>query len=122
MLDELERLLSNSHSPNDAKCFSAIVVMKDGHTFGGATVKNDVFRDAIYAEQTAIARAVTAGYKYGDFDKIYIMVSSRNINDLKYLNRDMITEFMEPSASVVLYDKNRNSRVMKVGNLFFNIY
>ena len=31
-------------------------------------------------------------------------------------------EFMEPSATVMLYDINRNSRAMKVGNLLFNIY
>ena len=68
MINELERLLSNAHAPHDALCFSSVVVMKDGQTFGGVTVKNNVFRDAIYAEQAAIARAVAAGYKKKDFD------------------------------------------------------
>ena len=89
---------------------------------GGVTVKNNVFRDAIYAEQAAIARAVAAGYKKKDFDKIYIMVGSNNINDLKYLNKDVIIEFMEPSSLVYLYDLNRNEKILKVGNLLFNIY
>ena len=70
MINELERLLSNAHAPHDALCFSSVVVMKDGQTFGGVTVKNNIFRDAIYAEQAAIARAVAAGYKKKDFDKI----------------------------------------------------
>lgn len=122
MVNELERLLSNSYAAYDFKCFSAIVVMKDGKSFSGVTVKNQIYRDAIYAEQAAIARAVSAGYKYGDFEKIYIMVGSNNINDLKYINKDVIIEFMEPDAGVWLYDKNRNYRVMKVGNLLFNIY
>ena len=30
MISELKRLLSNSHSPYDEKCFASIVVMKDG--------------------------------------------------------------------------------------------
>ena len=122
MINELERLLSNAHAPNDALCFSSVVVMKDGQTFGGVTVKNNIFRDAIYAEQAAIARAVAAGYKKKDFDKIYIMVGSNNINDLKYLNKDVIIEFMEPSSLVYLYDLNRNEKILKVGNLLFNIY
>ena len=122
MINELERLLSNAHAPHDALCFSSVVVMKDGQTFGGVTVKNNIFRDAIYAEQAAIARAVAAGYKKKDFDKIYIMVGSNNINDLKYLNKDVIIEFMEPSSLVYLYDLNRYEKILKVGNLLFNIY
>src|SRR5574344_32496 len=122
MVNELERLLSNAYAPYDKICFSCVVVMKDKTTFSGVTVKNAIFRDAIYAEQAAIARAVASGYKYGDFDRIYIMVGSKNINDLKYLNKDVIIEFREPSAEVILYDLNRNSRVLKVGNLLFNIY
>ena len=122
MINELERLLSHAHAPYDKKCFSAVVEMKDGMTFSGVTVKNQIYRDAVYAEQTAIARAVAAGYKYGDFDKIYIMVSTKTINDLRHINRDMIVEFMEPSCTVMLYDINRNSRAIKVGNLLFNIY
>lgn len=122
MVNELERLLSNSNSPYDKECFSCIVVMKDGNTFSGVTVKNSVFRDAIYAEQAAIASAITSGYKYGDFAEIHIMVSTSNINDLRHINKDMIVEHFEPSSEVFLYDINRNSKIMKVGHLIFNIY
>lgn len=122
MINELERLLSNAYLVSDYICFSSIVVMKDGTTFGGVTIKNTIYRDAIYAEQAAIARAVSTGYKYGDFDRIYIMVSTKNINDLKYLNKDVIIEFFEPDREVLLYDLNRNEKILKVGNLLFNIY
>ena len=122
MISELERLLSYAYAPYDNMCFSSIVLMKDKKTFGGVTVKNRVFRDAIYAEQVAISRAVTAGYKYGDFDSIYIMVGTKDITDLKYINRDIIIEFLEPDAKVYLYDLNRNERILKVGNLVNNIY
>lgn len=122
MIKELERLLSNSYAKEDFVAFSAIAVMKDGSTFSGVTVKNEIYRDAIYAEQAAIARAITAGYKYGDFDKLYIMVGTKNINDLRHLNRDVITEFYEPDRRIYLYDLNRNNRVLKAGHLLFNIY
>ncbi len=122
MYNELKELLKNSYAAYDFTGFSAIVETKDGCKFNGVTVKNMIFRDAIYAEQAAIARAVTAGYKYGDIEKIYIMVGTRDINDLKHINRDVLIEFMEPSARVHLYDINGNNRVLKVGNLLFNIY
>ena len=122
MVSELERLLSNAHSPSDNVCFSSLVVMKDKTIFGGVNIKNAIYRDMISAEAAAIARAVASGYKYGDFEAIYIMVSTKNINDLKYLNREFITEFYEPDKKVYLYDINRNQRVLKVGNLINNIY
>lgn len=122
MRSELERLLSNAYAPYDSICFSAVVVMKDKKTFGGVTVKNAIYRDSIYAEQAAIGSAIAAGYKYGDFDSLYLMVSTKNINDLKYINRDVITEFYEPNCEVFMYDINRNERILKVGNLFLNIY
>ena len=122
MVSELERLLSHAYAPYDNMCFSAIVLMKDKMTFGGVTVKNAIFRDAIYAEQVAIAKAITAGYSYGDFEAIYIMVGTKNISDLKYINKDFIIEFFEPDKCVYLYDLNRNQRILKVGNLIDNIY
>jgi len=122
MISELKKLLSNSHSPYDEKTFASIVVMKDGKTFKGVTVKNAIFRDGIYAEQIAIARAITEGYKKGDFETIYIMVGTNNISDLKYLNENVITEFFEPSKTVVIYTLDEESRVLKVGNLYNNIY
>ena len=122
MISELKNLLSNSYAPYDYKCFACIVVMKDGTKFKGVTVKNAVFRDGIYAEQIAIARAITSGYKYGDFESIYLMVGSNDISDLKYLNERVITEFFEPEKSVILYTLNLDNRVLKVGNLYNNIY
>ena len=122
MISELKRLLSNSYSPYDTKCFSAIVLMKDGNTYSGVTVKNAIYRDGIYAEQIAISRAIADGYKYGDFEKLYIMVGTDSISDLKYLNERFITEFFEPFKSVILYTLNEDTRVLKVGNLYNNIY
>lgn len=122
MINELERLLSNAYSPYDNVFYSAIVVMKDKMTFGGVSIKNNIYRDGLSAESVAIAKAVSSGYKYGDFEEILIMVSSKNINDFKYITADIITEFFEPDKKVILYDINRNQRVLKVGNLINNIY
>ena len=50
------------------------------------------------------------------------MVGTNNISDLKYLNERVITEFFEPEKSVILYTLNEENRVLKVGNLYNNIY
>lgn len=122
MISKLQELLNNSYSPYDIKCFSSIVLMKDGTMFSGVTIKNAIYRDGIYAEQIAIASAITNGYKKGDFEKIYLMVGTNDISDLKYLNRNIITEFFEPEKSVILYTLDGTNRVLKVGNLYNNIY
>ncbi len=122
MISELVTLLNNAYTPNDSIKFASIVLMKDGSKFVGVSVKNAVFRDGIYAEQIAIASAVAKGYKKGDFEKIYLMVNTNDIRDLKYLNRNIITEFFEPEKSVILYTANEDNRVLKVGNLYNNIY
>jgi len=122
MISELKELLNNSYSPYSEKKFSSIVVMKDGTCFKGVTVSNAVYRDGIYAEQIAIASAITEGYKYGDFETLYLMVNTNDIRDLKYLNERVITEFFEPEKSVILYTLDGDNRVLKVGNLYSNIF
>ena len=122
MISELKELLNKAYSPYNNKSFASIVVMNDGTKFNGVNVMNATYRDGIYAEQIAIAQAVTNGYKYGDFDYIHIMVNTNDIKDLKYLNERVITEFFEPEKSVILYTIDGDSRVLKVGNLYSNIF
>lgn len=122
MVRELERLLSNSYAPFDEITYSAIAKMKDGMIFAGVEVKNNIFRSSIYAEESAIANAVSHGYQKKDFDSLYIMTSSKNINDLNNLNKNIIKEFYENNCEIFLYDINREERIIKVGNLLENIY
>lgn len=122
MRKRLEALLQNAYTPYDRVKFACIVTMDDGSYFFGVTVKNSIFRDGIYAEQIAVASAVTAGYKKGSFQSLHLMVNTNNISDLKYLNRDIIVEFFDPSDRVYLYTLDGETRVLKVGTLFNNIY
>ena len=119
---KLIKLLQNSCVPSDSLHFSSIVVMKDGTEFYGVNVKNSVFRDAIYAEQSAIAQAITTGYKKGDFEKIYLMVGSASISDLKYLNRAVISEFFESDKDVICMNLFGQEVIMKVNNLYSAVF
>lgn len=122
MNEKLIKLFNNAYTPYDRVKFVCIVKMDDGTEFTGVTIKNSVFRDGIYAEQIAIAKAVTSGYKKGSFESLYLMVNTNNISDLKYLNRDIIIEFFDPSDRVVLLTIDGEKRVLKVGTLYNNIY
>ena len=119
---KLVKLLQNCCVPSDSLHFSSIVVMKDGTEFYGVNVKNSVFRDAIYAEQSAVGQAITSGYKKGDFEKIYLMVGSANISDLKYLDRAVICEFFEGEKEVVCMNLFGQGVTLEVSNLYSTIF
>ena len=117
MINELERLLSNAHAPHDALCFSSVVVMKDGQTFGGVTVKNNIFRDAIYAEQVAFASAIAEGYKKEDFKELHVAGSGKEICVPCFLCRELLVEFMDEDASVFCYNNKGKCVEYKVKDL-----
>ncbi len=119
---KLIKLLQNCCVPSDSLHFSSIVVMKDGTEFFGVNVKNSVFRDAIYAEQSAIGQAVTSGYKKGDFEKIYLMVGSASVSDLKYLDRAVICEFFEDDKEVVCMNLFGQGVTLEVANLYSSVF
>lgn len=119
---KLIKLLQNCCVPSDSLHFSSIVVMKDGTEFFGVNVKNSVFRDAIYAEQSAIGQAVTSGYKKGDFEKIYLMVGSASVSDLKYLDRAVICEFFEEEKEVVCMNLFGQGVTLEVANLYSSVF
>lgn len=118
MKERLRALLNNSITPLDFLCYSSIVVMKDGVTFEGVNLKNAIFRDSIYAEQAAIAQAVTHGYKKGDFEKIYIMVGSNDFKDLEHLSFSVIQEWFEPDKEVVCMIVSGEAITIKVKYIY----
>lgn len=122
MQDKLKELLNYAFTKIDYLCFSSIVEMKNGEMFKGVNVKNSVFRDTIYAEQAAIAQAVTSGYKKDDFFSIHIMVGSKDFNEFRYLSEETITEFFDSNCEVHLYNILGEERIISVKNLVNHIY
>lgn len=100
MKQKLEQLLKNAYSPYYHFPVSAILVMKDGKTFGGVNVEN-ANGTSICAERNAISAAIAAGYRKGDFSKIYIMLSSGNFGSPCFACRQVLLEFMELDCAVI---------------------
>lgn len=102
MRDELVKLLNNSYCPMSGKSVAAIVKMKDGFTFNGVNIENPSFKSGLCAEQVAIGCAITAGYKKGDFDSLYIMTDDNKFMEPCFLCRQNFIELFDENTKITL--------------------
>ena len=116
MQEKLKELLNNSYSPYYHFPVSAIVVMKDGNEFIGVNVEN-ANGTSICAERHAIGNAIAHGYKKGDFDRIYIMLSSGEFGTPCFACRQVLTEFFNKEDKVISVDKKGNEKVYTIEEL-----
>ena len=117
MKEKLTNLLNNSYSPYSKFRVSAICVMKDGVEFSGVNVENASYGATICAERTAILSRIAAGYKKGDFDKLYVMVDSDKISSCCFMCRQVITEFFDKESDIILMNKLGEEKIYKVKDL-----
>ena len=106
MKEELIKLLDKAYAPYSKFHVAAIVKMKDGKYIPGVNVENASYGAAICAERNAITTAIALGYKKGDFDSIYIMVSGDKLSMPCFMCRQVITEFFDKKAEVILVGKD----------------
>ena len=105
MRQKLEKLLINAYSPYYHFPVACIVVTKDGKEFSGVNVEN-ANGTSICAERNAIACAVAHGYKKGDFDKLYLMLSSHKAGVPCFACRQVLMEFMDYDSKIICVDKD----------------
>jgi cytidine deaminase len=65
----------NAYAPYSSYLVGAVVRTRDGREFSGVNVENAAYPLGICAERTAIAKAVSEGYKPGDLEAIGITAS-----------------------------------------------
>lgn len=95
MIERLIKLQKNSYSPYSNFQVSAIAVMKDGTEFPGVNVENAAYGACICAERSAILSAISNGYKKGDFQELYVMVSSGEVGMPCFQCRQVISELFD---------------------------
>jgi cytidine deaminase, homotetrameric len=101
MKEKLYNLLNNSYSPYSKFRVAAIVEMKDGKEFTGINVENASYGASICAERVAITKAISEGYRKGDFEKIYVMCDNDKIGMCCFVCRQFMTEFFEKDKLVI---------------------
>ena len=115
MKDKLIELLNNAYSPYYKFRVGAIVVTNDGKEFVGVNVEN-ANGTSVCAERNAIASAVAAGYKKGDFKEIYIMLE-KGLGTPCFACRQVILEFMRQDDVVICIDTDGNENRYTVAEL-----
>ena len=105
MRENLKGLLSYSYAPYSKYNVSAICVMNDGKLIGGVNIENASYGATICAERVAIFKAISMGYKKGDFLELHIMVNSDKIGTPCFICRQVITEFFDKDVPITMYSK-----------------
>jgi cytidine deaminase len=106
MREELKELLKNSYAPYSKYNVSAICVMKDNQLFGGVNIENASYGATVCAERVAIFKAISKGYRKGDFKELHIMVNSDKIGTPCFMCRQVFTEFFDRDMKVYMYSNN----------------
>ena len=75
LLARADAVAANAYAPYSNFYVGAAILTRDGRVFEGVNVENAAYPLGICAERTAIARAVTEGYKPGEFEAIGITAS-----------------------------------------------
>ena len=117
MKEELLKLLDKAYAPYSKFHVAAIILMKDGKYIPGVNVENASYGATLCAERNAITTAISMGYKKGDFDKIYLMVSGEKLSTPCFMCRQVITEFFDKDSEIILVSKNGETSVYKVSDM-----
>ena len=116
MREKLEKLLKNSYSPYSNYPVSCIIVTNDNKEYNGVNIENASYGATICAERSAISRAISDGYKKGDFKEIHIMNKTDKIGFPCFICRQVLIEFMDDDTKVFLYTKDK-MEVYSLGEL-----
>ena len=117
MLDKLLKLLENSYSPYSKFRVAAIAVMNDNKEYTGINVENASYGAAICAERCAITKAISEGYKKGDFKELHVMCDSSKISSCCFICRQVITEFFNADDKIILYNNLGDTKEYMVSEL-----
>jgi len=103
LLEQAGKAKKNAYSPYSGFKVGATILTKDGKTIDGCNVENAAYGTTMCAERTAIYKAVSMGYKPGDFKAIAIASSGNNFSPCGSC-RQVINEFGEDIDLIFEWD------------------
>ena len=103
LLKQADKAKENAYSPYSGFKVGATILTKDGKTIDGCNVENAAYGTTMCAERTAIYKAVSMGYKPGDFKAIAIASSGYNFSPCGSC-RQVINEFGEDIDLIFEWD------------------
>jgi len=73
--EKAKEVAARAYAPYSNYLVGAVVRTRDGREFAGVNVENAAYPLGVCAEKSAIVKAVSEGYKPGDFEAIGITAS-----------------------------------------------
>lgn len=104
MKDKLLELLNKAYAPYSNFRVSAIVETTDGKIYTGVNIENASYGATVCAERVAIFKAVSEGYRKGEFKRLHVMVDSPKISSCCFMCRQVISEFFYNDTEIILYN------------------
>ena len=80
LLQQAHKAKENAHAPYSGFKVGATLFTKDGKMIDGCNVENAAYGSTMCAERVAIYKAVSMGYKPGDFEAIAIASTGKNFS------------------------------------------
>ena len=118
MKERLIELAKKAYCPYSNFHVAACLVMNDGNIFEGVNVENASYGASICAERVVILKAVSEGYRKGDFKELHVMcVDSKTISTCCFQCRQLISEFFLPDAKIYCYNNAGEFNVYSVKDM-----
>ncbi len=103
LLKQADKAKENAYSPYSGFKVGATILTKDGKSIDGCNVENAAYGSTMCAERAAIYKAVSMGYKPGDFEAIAIVSSGEDFSPCGSC-RQVINEFGEDIDLIFEWD------------------
>lgn len=94
LIEHAHRVKENAYSPYSGFKVGAAILTVDGVILDGCNVENAAYGSTMCAERVAIYKAVSMGYKSGDFQAIALVSNGKNFSPCGSC-RQVINEFGE---------------------------
>ncbi|RQW83931.1 MAG: cytidine deaminase [Geobacter sp.] len=103
LLKAAHKVKENAYSRYSGFKVGAALLAQDGTVFTGCNVENASYGLTMCAERSAIFKAVSEGYKPGDFEAIAIAASAENFSPCGAC-REVINEFGEDMVIIFEFE------------------
>lgn len=102
MFEEAKKVRLHAYTPYSKYKVGACIELFDGVLVNGCNVENSSYGLTVCAERNAIFKAISMGYKPGDFKKILIVTDSKeNIATACGACRQVISEFFGSDSIII---------------------
>lgn len=100
LIEEARKARENAYTPHSGYGVGAAIVTPDGALFTGCNIENDSFTQTLHAEEVALSKAVSSGYR--EFDRLAVSTPGEDAPEPCGHCKQVLTQFCDESLTLVL--------------------